>query len=148
MPETYTVLLRSTDGVGSNNISRKFFVDWASILPSEVSKFQVKGWFRALEDAGNDQDYVFIGVDTLQTTIWDSGISGRSTIVCTGCQFSGNVNPVYQSLANDVDKITVRRPTQNYVTVSVRQYSGALVTTAPGNWFLWLQFTPTQNENL
>jgi hypothetical protein len=140
--ETYTVLLRSSDGVGTNNISRKFFVDWASILPTGVDKFQVKGWFRSVEDAGNDQDYVFIGVDTLQTTIWDSGLSGRSTIVCTGCQFNGNTNYVYQSLANDVDKITVTRPTQTYVTVSIRQYSGALVTTAPGNWFLWLQFTP------
>lgn len=140
MNEVYTVFLRSSDGTGDDNSSRVFYINWESVLPTKYKKFRMKILFRASEDAGNDQDYIFVNLDCMNPKMWSSTTRGRSNLVNISAQFGGAANPVYQSLANDIDGLMVDYPLNNRTTVSFTQLDGTATT--PGNYMMWIQFFP------
>lgn len=143
MSETYTVILKSADGIGGNN-SKQFIIDWATILPGQdVQRFNLKAWFSVSEASGDSSigNYVYATIDGLPSFTWDSGKSGRSTIVAGAQLVQGVTYWYYQKAPQGEDKkITVARPTQNLTTIQVVNSSGTIVSSSLGSWTLWLQF--------
>ena len=146
MAEVYTVLLRSTDGLGADNRSLSFTVNWEGLLPKKYKRFVAKGLFRGRDSPLNTEDSVLIYVDCFNSSIFDSKTQGKSFVLSNAWQFAGQTDNVYQNLANDIEGLLVEYPSQNYITVSVKQYNGNDLATAPSDWLLWIQLYPVVTE--
>lgn len=116
-------------------------MNWKSVLPQEVRKFNVRGIFNAVESADNNQDYVFVSVSSLSMRTYDSNTKSKSGILTYSDGIPGTTNNQYNTPRVGVDWQTTDYPSTLECIVQVRNIDGTL-TANVGDWFLFLQFIP------
>lgn len=139
---SYTLYLYSANGSGTDTRSKQFFIDWANILPKEHKRFAVTCLLRTFENANHTLDYIQIQADTLNARVWDSTKKGLGQIIGEASQFTGNVNPIYQTASNSVKEILIDYPTQPLLTITLKQIDGSSLPSAGGEWYLFMSFQP------
>ena len=143
----YTVYLKSNDGVGTNNISKTFYVNWESVLDRKYKRFLVKGFFRATESEDNTNDFLNIRADGFSIYGWESKTAGKTHILTIAEFAPGQTHNIYiPSYDTPLRSVMIDRPTENNLTITIQDFTQTTLTTAPADWGLWLEFSPVKND--
>jgi len=138
--ETYSVLLRSTDGTGDPE-QKTFYINWENILPHKHKTFKVKGFFSSVEDTNHSADYVFVSVSSLSLREYDARPKGKGDTLVIAEAVTGKNHDFYKTVYDHTEWLTTDYPRSTDCIVEVRDLTGALETDL-GDWWLLIQFYP------
>lgn len=142
--ETYSVLLRSADGIGDDASNVRFFINWENILPLQYKAFKVKAFFSSYEDANHTPEYAFVSVSSLSLREYDSRSKGKGNTLVIAEAVEGKNHPFYKTTYSDTEWLTTDYPRSTDCVVEVKDIDGDFITDL-GFWWLLIQFYPIEH---
>lgn len=131
--ESFNIIFNSRGNNVINNTSLNsvvYFVNWGSILPTKFKTFRCQFVFKSENYAGNLVDNGLVNINFTRANVYDGTSNTTNLGIIYPCSLVGN-SSFYNSTNNDNNDFTISYPSNQTVTISLKNFAGANMANMP-----------------